>query len=77
LSDAGTSFTTAGSPPPLDDAVEVDAVVGVEAAPALEDELLLLLLPHAAIARALSSASDPSSSFLQVSIRLLVRENSG
>jgi len=49
-------------------AVEVD----VEAELELDDELLLLLLPHAATVTAHDSKSAASSGFLQILIRLLL-----
>jgi hypothetical protein len=77
LSAAGTRPTTAGLAPLLEDAagVEVEADVAVDAAAGaeLDDELLLLLLlPHAAIAATLSSVSAASAGFLQITIRLLL-----
>jgi hypothetical protein len=79
LTDAGTSATTAElALPPEDDAADVDVEVdaGADAEDELElaDELLLLLLPHAAIATAQQSGSAASSGFLQVLIRLLLVE---
>ena len=75
----GTSATTAelALPPEDDDAdveVEVEVDAGAEDELVLADELLLLLLPHAAIATAQQSGSAASSGFLQVLIRLLLVE---
>jgi hypothetical protein len=74
---AGTSLATAALAPPLEElaaGVEVDVEVDAGAAgAALEDALLLLLLlPHAAMARTLISVSAASAGFLQVTIRLLL-----
>jgi hypothetical protein len=72
---AGTSLATAGSAPLLEELdVDVDAALDVDTAAgaALEDELLLLLLPHAAIAVTISSDSATSAGFLQITIRLLL-----
>jgi hypothetical protein len=72
LTAGGTSFATAGLPAAAAGAA-VDAELDDGAALELEldDELLLLLLPHAATAIAAGSANDASSAFLQVPMRLL------
>jgi hypothetical protein len=74
LSAAGTSFATAALAPEDDDAgVEADVEVDDDdAAVELADELLLLLLPHAAIATTHGSSKAASSDFLQETIRLLL-----
>jgi hypothetical protein len=70
---AGTSATTVGSPlealavPEL--AVPVDDVVaGALDVPALDDELLLLLLPHPTTATALTIATTAPNQFLRLDI---------
>jgi len=75
LSALGTSATTAElALPPEDDDADVEVDAGAEDELVLADELLLLLLPHAAIATAQQSGSAASSGFLQVLIRLLLVE---
>jgi hypothetical protein len=76
LSADGTSASTAALPVLLDAAdVELDDDgAAAELELVLADELLLLLLPHATMATALSNSSAASSGFLQVLIRLLLVE---
>jgi hypothetical protein len=74
LSADGTSLATAAFAPALeDDAAEVDDDVDAEAAGELElvDELLLLLLPHAAITAALNSKRAANSGLHLITIQLL------
>jgi hypothetical protein len=71
---AGTSLTTAGLAPALEDDAAAVVPVDVDAALELEAELLLLLLllPHAASATTLSNDSAASAGFLLITIRLLL-----